>query len=41
MSLDKNQYNEDDFPHLKEWMAKMSAREVVKAVFDDQMAASK
>ncbi|KAI9783151.1 MAG: hypothetical protein M1835_003878 [Candelina submexicana] len=30
MLLEKDHYNEDDFPHLKEWLHKMLSRESVK-----------
>ena len=33
--LQKDEYNVDDFPHLTEWLAKMTAREKVKYVQDN------
>ena len=32
MILTKDEYNEDDFPHLKEWLGKMCSRKAVDAV---------
>lgn len=36
MFLGKDEYNEDEFPHLKEWLAKMTERETVKKVLESQ-----
>ncbi|KAL8731122.1 MAG: hypothetical protein Q9181_004421 [Wetmoreana brouardii] len=35
MVLQKDQYNGDDFPHVKEWLGKMHARESVKKLFEN------
>lgn len=32
--LEKDEYNEDDYPHVKEWLSKMISRETVKTVFE-------
>ena len=32
--LEKSEYNEDNFPHLKEWLSKMTTRETVKKVLE-------
>ncbi|KAL8705953.1 MAG: hypothetical protein Q9201_000947 [Fulgogasparrea decipioides] len=32
--LQKDQYNEEDFPHVNEWLGKMDTRELVKKVFE-------
>jgi len=32
MVLEKDEYNEDNFPHAKEWLGKMTSRETVKTV---------
>ena len=31
-ALGKDEYNEDNFPHVKEWLSKMTSRETVKTV---------
>ena len=31
--LGKDEYNDDDYPHVKEWIGKMMSRETVKEVF--------
>ncbi|KAK1772086.1 glutathione S-transferase [Phialemonium atrogriseum] len=33
--LAKDQYDEDSFPHLKEWLGKLKSRQSVKKVFDE------
>ena len=40
MILEKQEYNEDDYSHLKEWLDKMSSRESVKIVLEAAIAAS-
>jgi len=37
--LAKEEYNEDKFPHLKEWLGKMTSREKVKTVLESVGAA--
>jgi len=37
--LTKEEYNEDKFPHLKEWLGKMTSREKVKTVLESVGAA--
>ena len=32
--LEKDKYNEDDYPHVKEWLGKMTSREAVKTVLE-------
>ena len=32
--LGKDEHNDDDFPHVKEWLANMTSREKVKIVVD-------
>lgn len=32
--LEKDEYNEDNFPHVKEWLNKMTSRETVKTVLE-------
>jgi glutathione S-transferase len=34
MILEKDEYNEDNFPHVKEWLSKMTSRETVKTVLE-------
>lgn len=34
MMLQKDEYNEDNFPHVKEWLGKMNSRKTVKTVFE-------
>ena len=38
--LTKDEYNEENFPHLKEWLDKMTARPAVKRVLESAFAAS-
>lgn len=33
--LEKDDYDEDNFPHVKEWLGRMTAREAVKTVLDN------
>ena len=35
VNLDKDEHNEDDFPHVKEWLSRMISRESAKIVFKD------
>ncbi|KAL8740580.1 MAG: hypothetical protein Q9190_006737 [Brigantiaea leucoxantha] len=38
--LEKDQYNEDNFPHLKEWLSRMTSRQTVRDVLEvDQQKA--
>ncbi|KAI9732935.1 MAG: hypothetical protein M1818_007368 [Claussenomyces sp. TS43310] len=37
--LKKDEYNEDDFPYVKEWLGKMTSREAVRKVLDSAGAA--
>lgn len=32
--LGKDEYDEDDFPHVKEWLGKMTSRDSVKTVLE-------
>jgi len=34
MLLEKDQFNVDDFPHVKEWLRKMTSRKTVKTVLE-------
>lgn len=34
MVLEKNQYDEDNYPHLKDWIGKMTSRENVESVLE-------
>ena len=38
--LEKDEYDPDNFPHLKEWLGKMTSREVIKTVLDNALKAS-
>ena len=38
--LGKDEYNEDTFSHVKEWLDKMTSREAVKTVLESAFAAS-
>ena len=38
--LEKDVYNEDNFPHVKEWMGKMTLREKVKSVLDTPLSST-
>ena len=37
MILSKDEYNEDDFPHVQEWLGRMHARESVQAVYANSL----
>ena len=39
MILSKEEYNENDYPHLKQWLDKMTSRETVKNVLQAAVAA--
>ena len=41
MGLVKDQYDVDNFPHVKEWLGKMTSRGEVKAVIESAMPAKK
>ena len=32
MLLENDEYNKDNFPHVKEWLSKMTSRETLKTV---------
>ena len=34
MVLEKDEYNENDFPHVKEWLCKMTSRDKVKKALE-------
>ena len=40
MFLSKDEFNEDDYPHVKEWLGKMTQREAVKKVLESAFKAS-
>lgn len=39
--LERDEYNGDDFPHVKQWLANMTSRKAIKTVLDSAFAASK
>lgn len=36
--LEKDKYDEDNFPHVKEWLSKMTSRETVKTVLESAVS---